>query len=156
MHDPLDLLRPENVALDETLRRRTLARTLEAMHTQRRRQRLRSMAALGSALAAGILLLVSLLPSRSVIPRATISQHEPIRPTSAVALEWQALDRPAEAPRLYKEAGDRYMEEADLESALRTYGSALDASKEDALDVSADDNWLLMAIKLARKKENVP
>ncbi len=44
-------------------------------------------------------------------------------------------------------------EEADPQSALRCYAAALDEGKPDDLNVSADDSWLLMAIKNARKKE---
>jgi hypothetical protein len=154
MNDPLDLLRPTPAALDESLRRRVFARTVQELRRQRRRQRIQAVAAL-AALAAAVLLLVTWLPAPQNGQRGRIRPIEPpaAAPESAVALEWQALDRPAEATRLYKQAGDRYLEEDDLESALRSYGGALDAGAAD-LDVDSDDSWLLMAIKLARKKES--
>jgi hypothetical protein len=71
-----------------------------------------------------------------------------------VALEWQALEAPAGRPALYRRAADCYLnDEADPQSALRCYAAALDEAGPDDLDLSAEDSWLLMAIKNARKKE---
>ena len=75
-------------------------------------------------------------------------------PASAQETEWQALELPGQARALYLQAGDRYMAEDDPAGAVRSYGGALDAGTTDDLEVSVEDNWLLMAIKLARKKEN--
>jgi hypothetical protein len=62
-----------------------------------------------------------------------------------------AADRKA---AYYRDAGDRYLEvEGDLQSAVRCYRRALDACSEVELAISADDNWLLMAMKKARQGE---
>lgn len=60
----------------------------------------------------------------------------------------------ASNPDLYRQAGDRCStEEGDLASALRCYGQALDAAP-DQVAVNPQDNWLLIALKQARQKEN--
>src|SRR5262245_2693365 len=155
MHDPIDLLQPAPAALDSELKRRVFDASVGELRTQRRRQRQRSVVALVFALAAG-LMLFTLIPSAPQGKRARAERDDrPVRKfTSAVAIEWQALDRPEESKQLYLLAGDRYLKEDDHAGAIRSYGSALDAGTSEELEVSADDDWLLMAIKLARKKEN--
>jgi hypothetical protein len=80
---------------------------------------------------------------------------EPIAPEApAVALEWKAIDSPQPRPDLYRQAGDRYLDdEGDPESALRCYSQALDAGSAADRAVASEDSWLLMAIKNARQKE---
>jgi hypothetical protein len=69
--------------------------------------------------------------------------------------EWNAFDSDGRRNELYRQAGDSYMEEEhDPQSALRCYTNALDHGTKQDLTISADDNWLLMAIKGARQKEN--
>jgi hypothetical protein len=73
---------------------------------------------------------------------------------TAVAMEWLALENPERQDRtsLYRRAGDQYLSETqDLDSARRCYAQALDDGAN--LEVTNDDSWLLMAIKLARKQE---
>jgi hypothetical protein len=70
-------------------------------------------------------------------------------------LEVMAAQAPDERAELYRQAGDRYLEaEADPEAALRCYGRSLDAGGAEGLTVALDDNWLLMAIKDARRRES--
>jgi hypothetical protein len=55
---------------------------------------------------------------------------------------------------LYVQAGDRYLgEDGDVQSAVRCYGQALNLDDPAVLAIDPKDNWLLMAIKDARKKE---
>ncbi len=69
----------------------------------------------------------------------------------ALAQEWQAFDARENRPELYLQAGRRYLEEnQDYASALRCYTRALDTGD---LTVSAEDDWLLLALKIARRKE---
>jgi hypothetical protein len=74
----------------------------------------------------------------------------------ALAKEWQAFDtRGPERVRLLLEAGDRYIaDHHDLASAVRCYRQALDAAPDDVLEINPNDNWLVMAMKLDRQKEN--
>jgi hypothetical protein len=77
-------------------------------------------------------------------------------PTPALAQEWKAFDSTDGQADLYRRAAAAYLtQEHDPLSAVRCYGRALDAAPEQAHNLSADDDWLLMAIKDARKKENV-
>jgi hypothetical protein len=79
------------------------------------------------------------------------------RARSPAELELQAEQAPgkAEAARLFREAGDRYLRDyADYRAALRCYRNFLDEADPDALSVSADDTWLLTSLKRARAQEN--
>ena len=85
-------------------------------------------------------------------PKPAEKSAEP--PASAVAAEWQAFDQPKQRAALYRQAGDRYLdEERDPAAALRCYTLALQDASDQDLAVSADDSWLLMALKEARRKE---
>ena len=78
----------------------------------------------------------------------------PAAPASAVALEWKAFDADKPRPDLYRQAGDRYLQEdADPASALRCYGQALNGASDKDLAISPDDDYLLMVVKEARLKE---
>jgi hypothetical protein len=70
------------------------------------------------------------------------------------ALEERAFDSVDERSALYRRAGDRYAaEHGDWESALRCYRNSLDLAAEKDLEIGPGDNWLLMALKEARKQE---
>jgi hypothetical protein len=80
-------------------------------------------------------------------------------PPSAVALEWKAFDAPRpQKAALYLKAGDRYLADGhDIAAALRCYGQAFKTAPPEALEVTPDDNWLLIALKMdhaERRKEN--
>ena len=54
----------------------------------------------------------------------------------------------------FRLAGARHVAEGgDLQAALRCYRQSLDAGSEEDLAVKPEDDWLLMALKDARKKE---
>jgi hypothetical protein len=74
----------------------------------------------------------------------------------ALAKEWQAFDAPEpQKAALFMEAGDRYVEDhQDLASALRCYRQALDAADEPMLRINPNDNWLVTALKIDRRKEH--
>jgi hypothetical protein len=156
MHDPLDLLAPPaTLAPSEMLRQRLFDRTVREVHRQRRRRRLQGLATLAASFAAGFLTLAALLPPPAAPPpRQTAGPAAPVAP--AVDLERQALDRPEKATELYRKAGDDYLRQGEHADALRCYGNALDEAAPRDLEVSADDSWLLIAIKHARKKEKEP
>jgi hypothetical protein len=74
----------------------------------------------------------------------------------ALALEWDALDHPEKKVESYRRAGDRYLAESnDVQAAVRCYKQMLDAGTEKDWIIAPDDNWLLMALKEARQKENL-
>ena len=65
------------------------------------------------------------------------------------------LDSRDNRAALFFEVARRYLEEQhDLDSALRCYSQALDAAPRETLAIRPEDNWLVMALKQARQKEN--
>jgi hypothetical protein len=64
------------------------------------------------------------------------------------------LADPEKRPLLFRLAGDRYLEQDHDEiAALRCYRRALDLCPDGDLAISANDNWLLIALKKARQEE---
>jgi hypothetical protein len=163
--DPLgSLLAPpeapgDGSPLQEAVRRRT-----EAVLGRRRLwRRLRITVAVAAAYATGLATLFLLPgPSPTTTPqpdtaRASAPRTPPppaAEPTPAVVLEWRAFDSSENQAEQYRQAGKLYLqEENDPESALRCYSQALSAGGEQGLEVRPDDDWLLMVLKGARKKE---
>jgi hypothetical protein len=154
--DPLDdLLRPRTPAVpDAVSRRRLLDETTRELRRRRKRRRLTSIASLVGAYAAGILTVFAVQPPDIPAVRERVLVARTIHVSdSGAELEWRALDEPADAPVLYREAGNRYLAADDPADAIRCYGNALDSGSPEANEVKDDDNWLLMAIKIARRKE---
>lgn len=167
--DPIEsMLRPPSPPENEPLRQAVYTQTQRVLHRRRRLRQFAYAASLLLSFAAGALATWMALPARSAskgepLPapiaskEAPAPEEKPRSPTSddsALAQEWIAFDSTARRGELYRQAGDRYKEENDPQSALRCYGNALDNGTEQDLDISPNDNWLLMAIKNARQKEN--
>jgi hypothetical protein len=168
--DPIEaMLRPPSPTDNELLRQAAYAQTQRVLH---RRRRLRQYAYAASLLlsftvGAGTMQLMTrpaltdsgergaLAPcSSDGVQQGADAPHSPTPDDSALAHEWIAFDSEDHRSELYRQAGDRYIKDAnDLQSALRCYSNALDNGSEQDLDISPDDNWLLMAIKDARQKE---
>jgi hypothetical protein len=168
--DPLDdLLRSSVVAgADAALRRRLLDQTTRALRGRRRRRVVGWAAALAACYVAGVLTVYWLGPRR--IERIEVVRNMPApeptapvpvaptprnaKPASAVAMEWKAFDADQHRPELYRQAGDRYMnQDADPASALRCYGQSLNGASDKDLAISPNDDYLLMLVKNARQKE---
>ena len=156
-----DLLAPLAPPSDLTpLREQILRRTTRRLRWHRRLRRMALVAALAACWAGGMLTMRWLSPPAPSAPPATVQTQarsvetrvEPATTPSAIVLEKKAIDsRQADLSRV---AGDVYLnQEHDPLSAVRCYGRALDAAPQQAVVVSTDDEWLLMAIKDARKKE---
>src|SRR6266851_1490768 len=71
-------------------------------------------------------------------PAAQVREDsDPATPPPPVVLEWQATDSKEPRAGLYRQAGDRYLEEdADYQSALRCYRGALDAGSDRDLAIA--------------------
>jgi hypothetical protein len=168
--DPLEaMLRPPSPLNNEALRQVVYERTRRVMYRRRRLHRLAYAAALLVSFGAGLLVtrISTLSPVPPEVPQVTVAPlKKPAPPTrapsppalspqqSAVVLEWQAFDSLKESGALYRQASERYLrEENDPQSALRCISNYLDNGTEQDLAISSDDNWLLMAIKVARQKE---
>jgi hypothetical protein len=77
-------------------------------------------------------------------------QSSPAAKESAVALEWRAIDSKKNRFKLYCRAGDLYLQDNDVSSALRCYRGALTAAPARERTISVNDNWLLMIAKQER------
>ncbi|HEY7311022.1 MAG TPA: hypothetical protein VH643_16780 [Gemmataceae bacterium] len=166
--DPLEgLLHPTSVPPEnEALRQAVYARTRRVLRRRRVVRQVAYAAAVTAAFALGFLVLrLVSRPNPSPQPDETVKQlpsprgseelPAPVAAEPALVREWQAFDSEDHRGELYRQAGDLYLdEEHDLQSALRCYTNALDTGTKQDLTISADDNWLLMAIKNARQKES--
>lgn len=166
--DPNDnleqLLGPPRAGDSDELRRRLLMQTTKVVRHRSRRRRLAFM----FTSAAAVLLVVSGIASITLrskpdhVPRVpgpvaveTFLPGAPAADAPAAAIEQIGeVSSPGHRAALYRRAGDRYLlDEADPQDALRCYTQALDDGSEADLTVSAEDSWLLMALKIDRNKE---
>jgi hypothetical protein len=175
--DPLDdLLWPKAApGGPDPLRLALLRRTTALLRRRRRLKRLALAAAMAACYLAGVLSRGLLTPprteNRQVVRRQSpppSAKQGPPRPSqvptqqraapkededSALALEWRALEGKDRRFELYRRAGDLYLKENDVESALRCYRGALAAASARQRALSAKDSWLLMAVKQERPME---
>jgi hypothetical protein len=96
------------------------------------------------------------MPVAVVVPLRPADPEPTDAPPSAGALELLAeqADTPAEAAKLYRAAGDRFLKDAgDYEQAVRCYRLYFRHAGNDARTVTADDSWLLMSLKTSDPKE---
>lgn len=164
-------------ARNEALRRSLLVRTTRALRLERRLRRLKLVVALAGCYAAGLATMWFSIPSHATADAVQVAEHAPglpresapqvpQQPTDAatedesvvpasVLEQWASIVAPRERSKLYRRAGDRYLEESgDMESAVRCYSRSLDHAAPEDLAISLDqDNWLIMALKEARQKE---
>lgn len=89
------------------------------------------------------------VPPEQAPPPTSPRPETEAKPLSAEQLELRAelTDDPADAARLYREAGDRFLTDRDYDNAARCYRRHLSAADADGRKVSADDSWLLMSLK---------
>lgn len=136
-----------------------------------RRRRVARRLAIAGSLAASLLAIATVVylidrfrdqPTPDLPPVA--EAPKPVEPkvevapevVSPVALEWRAFDSQSDRAAAYILAGNKYLEASqDMESALRCYAQALDACNAEQLDIAPDDNWLVVSLKNARRKEMV-
>ena len=166
--DPLDdLLRRPSGEGGDALCARLQQRTTRVLRRRRRLRVVARIATLAACFVAGALTVYCLGPRR--IDRVVVVEKQPAPtaptvpapvpkpappPPSAVALEWKAFDADKPRPDLYREAGDRYLhEDDDPISALRCYGQSLNGASDKDLAISPDDDYLLMVVKEARRRE---
>jgi hypothetical protein len=174
--DPLEgMLRPPSPPDNEALRQELYPRTQRVLRRRRHLRQLAYAAALLISFGAGggtVRLMVegergALAPRSSEQSRESKQTNtqpnqqqgadaprSPVSCDSALTREWTAFDSEDHRSERYRQAADYYLtEENDPESALRCYSNALDSGTEQDLTISADDSYLLMAIKNARQKE---
>lgn len=173
MHDPID----QFLAADFTgpsapgLRGAVLAQTTRALRRRRIARRVALVGALAACFLAGMATMLAwqMQDSPKEIARVIAPEEKPLPgplkkaapstrpepPPSLVDLEWRAFDARENRAALFFAVARRYLEEQnDYESALRCYRQALDAAPKDGLAIRPDDDWLVMALKEARQKED--
>lgn len=156
----------------EKLRQTVLLQTTRLLRRRRRFKQLALVAALAACYVAGLATLRLALPppvddrgNQEVIVQGTDVDPQPPAvvegatepPADAPARVWEhwgELASPDKRAHVYRMAGDRYLDEAgDLAAALRCYTRSVEETPPEAVSISPDDNWLLMALKEARQKE---
>jgi hypothetical protein len=127
-------------------------------HAVRGRRPLRLLAYVGAAcVLLGLAARWRHNPSADVPPpdqQAARPQAPVDEPAAPAALEWQAFDgpRPLRAQR-YRDAGNQYLDQTqDFAAALRCYEQALASAAAGEREIDANDNWLMMALKIDQKR----
>jgi hypothetical protein len=157
---------------NEKLRQVIQQQTLGVLRRRRWLRRGGWLAGLAACYAAGILTMrlwprpevgnqVAIAPQENAVGQSSMAPpaSEPRNPTmaqppeTALALEWKALDSIEKRPDLFRLAGDKYLEDNNIESATRCYRGALDNASDQDLKISVNDNWLLMSLKQAKQEE---
>jgi hypothetical protein len=157
---------------NEKLRQLIQQKTLGVLRRRRWLRRGGWLAGLAACYLAGILTmglwprpevnhLVAIAPQQSddgqsnIVPsKGEFKQLTPVQQSeSALAMEWQALDSTEKRPDLFRLAGDKYLQDNNIESATRCYRGALEDASDQDLKISVDDNWLFMSLKQAKQEE---
>jgi hypothetical protein len=87
-------------------------------------------------------------------PRRVEPSPEPVLTASQAETRAELADDPAEAARLYRLAGDLYLNDRqDYPNAARCYRLFIARSGDDGLSPDAADTWLLTSLKNAAFKE---
>ena len=71
----------------------------------------------------------------------------------AAELQAEQMDDPAEAAKLYRAAGDRFLDREDYRNATRCYRLFLARAGDNGLSPEKGDSWLLTSLKNAAYKE---
>jgi hypothetical protein len=153
----------------DRLQGEVLGLTLRTVRWRRRWKRAGFVAALAACFAAGALTMRVLTPAAepevqivdrivepNPIPAPVPEVPAPVvaHAASGRALEWQAVEDLEHRAELLRLAGDRYLnDENDMVSAVRCYKQALNAAPDEAIQITPQDNWLLISLKNARQEE---
>jgi hypothetical protein len=165
--DPLrELLQPLPRREPMELRDQVRAQTSRIVRRRLIARRVAAAGALAACLMAAALAGYFLRPnsvSRREVPFVVDAPRPPELPVVEIAqepmanpveLEWQAFDSQKNRAASYFLAGNKYLEASDdVESALRCYTQALDACTPEQLEITPEDNWLVVTLKNARLKE---
>jgi hypothetical protein len=171
MTDPVDdLLRPPAPFAGDPLRQTLFLQTTRLLRRRRRWKRCAVVAVMAACYVAGVMTMRFWVPAAKP-EKVTAKRHPTQTPRppapkkkkqpaslpqveeSALTLEWRAIDNPKDRFELYRRAGDLYLQDNDVPSALRCYRGALDAAPARARVFSTHDNWLFMIAKEERQKE---
>jgi len=163
-----ELLTPRTGTTNEPLRQAILSRSVRSVRW-RHRQRLAARVAVCAVCFLSGAATVWLRPAREPEVVTVFVREEPAPvadvPVSPVPrlspgeleLEAEKTLVKADSARLFREAGDRYVNDrADYQAALRCYRNFLDEAGPEARTVTPEDTWLLTSLKRAREQETNP
>jgi hypothetical protein len=167
VNDPWEeLLLPFEQPDSSALRQALLAQTVRLLPRRRRWRVLAAAGALAACFVLGMLTMWQLRPAPA--DRPTVAEEKqpalqapppkaPLTRGTALVREWQAFDsKGKERAALFTQAGAQYLhDDHNPDAALRCYRQALAAATPDELEVRPEDDWLVMALKTARKQEIV-
>lgn len=168
MADDLDeLLGPKPAGDDARVREAVLRRTARVIRFRPWVRRAKLLAAAALLVAAGGVAgwfskpapgpVTEYVAVPVVLPSAEPTPPAPVEYVTAEQIELQAeqaADRATAAAR-YREAGDRFLADRnDSPQAARCYRLYLMRAGPDALTVTADDSWLLIALKQDQREAN--
>jgi hypothetical protein len=153
MSDPSEFLATAPPPVDNPdLRRRLLARTLTVLRRRRWLRRARLAAVLAGCFAAGVWTMSWLRPTPGPVPnRGDAADRN--RPVPAERDDDHSTPKAPAVVELVKAADHILIAEGDPLTALHGYSKALDEGGDDALRISTDDSFLMIALKDARKRE---
>jgi tetratricopeptide (TPR) repeat protein len=92
------------------------------------------------------------------VPILIPPEPAPPGPTYFTSAELDKMEQAAEiapAPKaadIYRELGDYYLQQEDFVSATRCYRQHMNHLPREGLAYSSSDSWLLLELKIARKK----
>jgi hypothetical protein len=165
MNDDLDaLLAPPPLPPEAAaFRQAVLERTTAVLRRRRRLKQVAWVCGLAACYVAGMLTMRWITPSPipqvvEVQPEPKHEQPEPKketapRPLTAVAVENLALDSTENRAELYRQAAELYRQQGDYANWLRCKDNALDAAKKADLAVAPDDDFITIALKRDRQKQ---
>ena len=163
--DPLDALVGASASLpeDDRLRRSVLARTTGVIRRRRRIRRFSITVALAGCYLAGAAT-VQLWRAGAPTPDRSVARDEKVpaddeRQTPLIDRTeqpgGQTVASAASPYEVYRRVSDRCLtQQGDLSLALRYYCRALETASPEERAISAEDSWLLMALKDLDTKEN--
>ena len=169
--DLAELLCPKPASTNQELLKATILRdTTRRLQTAQRWRFVRRVVGVLAVFAGGVLcgwfmkpietitVLVPTQPDALVLPALPLPEESVPTPPRETAqqleIKAELADDRAESANFYRMAGDRYLKDfADYGQAARCYKLHLNAVGPAGRDVSIEDEWLLMSMKLTQNQE---
>jgi hypothetical protein len=156
--DPLDDLLGPPPDREFPLREALREQTGRSIRRRRWRRRLALAAAAALFFVAGMGVMAWLRPppepEAPAVAKVEPAKQEAEEKKAPAPVDPRELPPEKKAEILFA-AGEKFLHEAkDYDAALRCYQRGLETADARMLDVSPEDDWLIMALKLDRTKEN--
>lgn len=166
-HDFLESLLAGPLPAAENHLRQSLRQQTSTMLRRRKYRRwLTQAGALAACYVAGMFTLWLWMPGHGPTSSATdvvvvqetatipIAEHSETQVSPVVLERLGAVANKDQKAELLRQAGERYVEErGDWRSAVHCFAQSIDAAPLEERSISPSDNWLVMALKEARQKQ---